>query len=186
MSLALRSRLVLEVTLHHGPTGRFDQRTRLFLAKQVGESMAHVAMKLLAWLLHHEDGLVVEASAGQHYKPDLLAADAQGRPRLWIDCGSTSIRKLGEIVRRNPDARFVIVKPYPLALRRYAALARTRLGALPQVRFTAFDDGFVDALAARLQTRHRIEATVPETADALYLEVDGAAMHTRVHEAGEG
>ena len=183
MSLERRGRLILEVTLHHEPSGRYGVRRRLFLAKHVGESMGHVVMKWLSWALFFEDGLEIEASAQQHYKPDLLAVGEDGRPRVWIDCGSTSLRKLEEIVRRNGAARFVIVKPYPRALRRYAEQAVARLGADAPVTWVAFDDGFVDALASRLVKRHHVTATVPAGRTALYLEVDGATMHTAVHGA---
>lgn len=175
--LELASRLVLEVALARSPGGPAHTE-RLFLEKRRGESMAHVAMKLLAWAAHFEPEpaapLLVEADAGQHYKPDVVRFAADGKPALWIDCGRTAPKKLAEVVQRNRGARVVIVKRLARELSSYRAAALPRLvrdGLAPRVGWLAFDDGFVDALAERLWARHEVALEVAP--DRIAVTVDG-------------
>ena len=110
MELGIRRRLVLDITLNNLFTGCYGVEERLFLDKLAGESIRHVAMKLLAWLVTYQPGLEIEASVGEHYKPDLVRVDHNGKIRDWVDCGQTSITKLKAVYRRHSDATIVIVK----------------------------------------------------------------------------
>ncbi|MFO0746669.1 MAG: YaeQ family protein [Myxococcota bacterium] len=187
--LELASRLVLETTLVRATSGAAGgapgdatatplEARRLFLAKRVGESMGHVAMKLLAWAVHWRPGeeLLIEAPAGQHYKPDVVRFGPDGRPRLWIDCGRTAPKKLVEVVQRNRAATVVIVKRGEVELGHYrdTALPRLeRLGLAERVAWLAFDEGFVERVAARLWARH--EVIIAVASGRVAVSVDGGA-----------
>lgn len=177
----LRARLRLDILLNDAFAGTYDTRERLIVLKQPGESMGHVVMKVLGWMLHYCPGIQIERRVGQHYKPDVVALDDVGVPTVWIDCGMTSARKLAAIIRRNPDTRFVIVKRRLSKLRRYIEHVQPDLPEDPPLHFLAFDNEFVPMLAEQLLTRHRLEATVTPDRSRLYLDVDGMLHETALY-----
>ncbi len=178
--LGVKLKLQIDVVLHHDELGRYDVEQRLFVRKRRGESMQHVVMKLLSYLLFYRDDLEIEAGVGQHYKPDLVSVDERGDPVVWIDCGTTSLKKLESLVSSNPGTEIVIVKQREGELRRYAREAQQRLGQEASVQFVAFGDNLVDRLARMLGGRHRLEATVPEGMGEVYLSVDGREIRGEV------
>lgn len=134
----------------------FERRPRVIFSSFAGESTWHVALKLLAYLLYRQRRPLVERSVGQRYKPDLVVLRDDGRVRLWIDCGETSLRKLERVVAANPIARVVIVKDTLRHLDAYRALAQRELHDEPRLLYLAFGDGLVDGLAAAMRQRNRV------------------------------
>ena len=107
MELGIRRRYVLDVTLNNLYTQHFGVEHRLFLEKLAGESIQHVVMKLLTWLITYRPGLEIEMPIGEHYKPDLVRRDEAFQVTQWADCGQTSLTKLDAIVARHraPERR---------------------------------------------------------------------------------
>ncbi len=176
-------RIQVDVTLNHTAQQVWGHEQRLYLRKRAGESRRHVAMKLLSWLYWYMPGLEIERSVGQHYKPDLVALGADGRPIVWVDCGTTKRTKIGRMIAANPDCRFGIVKPTHGAIRRFASLASPRLPTKASVEWVSFGDAFALELAQRLGRRHALTATVD--ARRLWLSMDGEddvvdALHVAV------
>lgn len=178
--LELRRNLNIDLLINHGPTERYGCEETLFLVKKSGESMAHVAMKLLGYLRFYHPELQIEASADQHYKPDLVRFDDRGRPVQWIDCGSTSYRKLDAISSRNDHTLIDIVKPSPGSMQRYRREALERIRRPDRVRFVAPAPGALERLEGRLISRHNIVVTVPAEGERLFLEIDGQAMEIKL------
>lgn len=172
MSLRARSRIQLDVELHHGPSNRWGLQLRVFAIKLRGESMRHVAMKLLSWIAWHRDGLEIERSVDQHHKPDVVHVDEQGRPTLWIDCGATRLTKLERIQRANRDCRFVIVKPSVGEITKYAAASRRRLTDTRSIEWVTFGEGYTSTFAERLHHRHRLTVTVAPDRDRMWIAMD--------------
>lgn len=168
----MRMTLNLDVVLNHMPQDLWGVETRVFLRKGRGESLDHVVMKLLSYLLFYHEDLRIEASANQHYKPDLLRLGDQLQPVQWVDCGQTSIRKLDVISRRNRDTFIEIVKPTPGALAAYHLQAIPRLARPERVRFWSFHDGLVRQLCELLHGRHTLHATVTSDYQSLHLLID--------------
>lgn len=180
----MRKRIQLNILLNHEPTGRFGLEVRVFLMKGRGETMRHVLMKLLGFLVYHEDGMAIEASANQHYKPDVVSFRPDGQPRTWIDCGTTGLPKLDKITHKNRETRFVIVKPSLRELRNYRIEAIRQLAHPEMVLYLAPRQGWIPELDAVLAKRHEVVATVSgrERAQHLYLTVDGVSVDTPVLE----
>ncbi len=168
------------------PGGHYGVEERVFLRKKRGESMHHVVMKLLSYLLYYRSGLAIEVGVGGHYKPDVVAMNARGEPVLWIDCGTTGVDKLGRLVERYPEATVVIVKQREGALRRYRQSAISTLGeeALTSVVWVAVGRDLVEWLCRRLSGRHSLEVTVPDGATAVYLTLDGESGRGEVMRVG--
>lgn len=170
--VGMRMTLNLDVVLNHMPQDRYGIETRVFLRKGRGESLDHVVMKLLSYLLFYHEDLRIEASANQHYKPDLLRLGDHLQPVQWVDCGQTSIRKLDVISRRNHDTFIEIIKPTPGALQAYHLQAHPRLARAERVRFWSFDSGLVSRLCETLHGRHTLHATVTSGYESIFLLID--------------
>lgn len=178
--LGLKLQLVLDVRLHHAALGVSELRERVFLTKKRGESLDHVLMKLLSWLLFYHPGLRIEVSADQHYKPDLVRFDERGAPLQWVDCGQTALKKLDRIARRNRKTLIDIVKPTERELKLFKDAADSRIARPERVRYFAFRDGFLTELAGLVHGRHEVEATVVGDAEAIELAVDGVQLASPV------
>src|SRR5690348_10834142 len=148
----------------------FDDWPRVIFSSPPGESTWHVALKLLAYLIYHRRNPLVERPVGQRYKPDLVVV-RDGRVRLWIDCGETSLRKLERVVTANPAARVVIVKDTLRHLESYMKLADAALVDPARVIYLAFGDTLVDDLARALRQRNRIRFTMGPA--GLQVELNG-------------
>jgi hypothetical protein len=138
-----------------------------------GESTWHVALKLLAYLIYRRRRPLVQRSVGQRYKPDLVVV-RDGRVRLWIDCGETSLRKLDRVLVANPVARVVIVKDTRRRLDAYIALAAGEVRAQERIIYLAFEDGLVDSIARALRQRNRVTFSMGPR--GLCITLDGAAF----------
>ena len=176
----LRQVLNLELLLTSEPRKYYGVEERVFLVKKVGESLDHVLMKFLSFVLFYEPELEIERSVGQHYKPDLVRVGPDGAVLQWIDCGSTSFEKLERIVRENSQAQIVIVKPYPRELELYQAAADERLSDPERVTYVAFERGYLARLRELVGRRHRVTAVVTPEYRHLYLSIDGVPTETSV------
>ena len=177
--LGLRLQLQIDLEIDNA-VGVRGARARLFLVRKRGEWLDPVLMKLLAYVLFFHPGLQVEASAEQRYKPDLLRLDERGDPVQWIDCGSTALRKLDRITRRNRKTPIDIVKRGERELRLFKDAADRKIERPERVRYYAFADGFVERLGERLQGRHLVRAEVDAARSRLRLVVDGEPLETPV------
>jgi len=96
--------------LHLARTLRIRAAGRtLVLAKRAGESTAHVLLKAIGYARYAPDypDVRIEAPIGLRYKPDLVALDGAGEPRLWIECGHVDRDKVLRLVRRYPRTHLV-------------------------------------------------------------------------------
>lgn len=138
----------------------FERRSRVIFSSFVGESTWHVALKLLAYLIYRQRRPLVEYGVGQRYKPDLVVLRDDGRVRLWIDCGETSLRKLERVVTANPVARVVIVKDTLRRLEAYRVPAERAIPDQPRLLYLAFGDGLVEGLADAMRQRNRVRFAI--------------------------
>lgn len=172
MAAAVSLNLNLTLVLNHVPFSLYGEPARRFLRKGRGESQRHVMMKWLGFLLFYHPELQIEASASQHYKPDLLRLDERGQPLQWIDCGQTSLQKLDSISVKNRLTYIDIIKATRAELEAYKVQADTRLRRPERVRYWAFEDHLVEQLGELLQRRHEIVATITQDFEQLYLRID--------------
>lgn len=178
--MKLSRSLNIQLTLTNESRSAYGVDTRLLLRKNSGESMQHVAMKLLSFGLFYHPQLDVERAVGQHYKPDLTRSDDRGHIVQWIECGSTSIRKLDRVTRDNPYAVVKIVKPTGRAARLYRERARLELRRPERVEYLGFEAGFVDRLASRLSSRHDVVFVVTADPMHIYAAVDDESLDSSV------
>lgn len=174
--MGLKLNLNIDLDITHMPLQVYGARERIFLRKTAGESLHHVMMKLLSYVLFYHHALLIEAYADQHHKPDLVRFNERGEPVQWVDCGQTSLQKLERISTRNRLTFIDIVKLTRGELSSYEQQARTRLSRPERVRYWAFEPGFVDALCELIQRRTQITATVSQDYGHIYLCISECEM----------
>lgn len=87
--------------------------SRLIIAQHETETIAHVALKLLALLYFARERLQLETSLPDDsipFVPDLVQLDYELRPALWVECGECSVAKLHKLAVKAPGAEIWIVK----------------------------------------------------------------------------
>jgi len=105
-------------------TGKFsfslssDDSSRKFPAKIIigqaeTETVIHVGLKLLGFLLFYRDRLQIETRIPDQmipYVPDLVQLDYELKPRLWVECGECGIAKLHKLAVKAPEAELWVIK----------------------------------------------------------------------------
>ena len=87
-----------------------------YLVSGPNELDEHLAHKLAAYILFWGDEPTLDPStkmaalANFEFMPDLIAFDASGETKLWVECGTVTRNKLTKVTRRAPNARIVVIK----------------------------------------------------------------------------
>ena len=136
------------------------------------------------WFVFYRPGLEIEASVGEHYKPDLVHRNKDLEVTHWIDCGQTRLTKLDAIVARHRAAKFTIVKEKPSELRHYHRRAIARNNRLEQIQYLAFDPPGLQPLCRLLHKRHKLVVTVFDGPDTVFVSVDGQDVEIRLFRLG--
>jgi uncharacterized protein YaeQ len=90
-----------------------DLPRKLTLGRAETETIPHVVLKFLAFVLFHRERLQVETDLhndGIPFTPDLVQLDYELRPVLWVECGECSINKLNKLAVKVPEAEIWVVK----------------------------------------------------------------------------
>ncbi|MCS6860627.1 MAG: YaeQ family protein [Abditibacteriales bacterium] len=168
----------------HLMTSDAQHREKLVIAAGAGEVAWHVALKLIGYLLFIEDRPRIEEGIDWHYKPDLVAHDAEGRLTLWVDCGNIAVKKVDAVATKvGTAARFVILRRTRREAERLHVVMGKKVKHRQRVIVLSFDDDFVDALADSLDSTN--ELTCRRTADGLHLRLvnrhGGRYLTTRIY-----
>lgn len=134
-------------------TFSFSENDKLVLEKRSGESMRHIVLKILGFLLYYDRSPRIELRVSEDkrdYRPDVVAFDEQGQITLWVDCGQIAVRKVDDLTRQFPDAEIVIIKPTDREMESYAREAAKKVRRIERVQFFGFDAEFVPALIAQI------------------------------------
>lgn len=133
---------------------------KLLLALQPNESVRHVTLKLLGWLLFWRERLQVETEVPDDsipFVPDVCELGYDMRPRLWIECGDCGTGKLHKIAVKCPEAKI-------WCLKRTAAEAEELLGQMAKdglrkghYGIIAFDSEFFDEVSALIGARNALQ-----------------------------
>lgn len=96
---------------------RRDLPHKILIGQAETETVRHVALKLLGYLLFHRDRLQVEVNLHNDsipYVPDLVQLDYELRPVLWVECGECGLNKLDKLAVKVPEAEIWVLKASPL------------------------------------------------------------------------
>lgn len=130
---------------------------KILLGQRPNESVRHVFLKFLAWVLFHRERLVIEGDTQNDaipFEPDLVQLGYDMRPLLWIECGDCSTSKLDKLSVKCPEAEIWVVKA---SMGEAEALARTmekedfRRG---RYGIVALEEAMVDEAAGLVRDRN--------------------------------
>ena len=86
---------------------------KLIIAQNETETITHVGLKLIAFLLFARERLQLETRLPDDsipFIPDLVQLDYTLRPALWVECGECSVAKLHKLAVKANEAEIWIVK----------------------------------------------------------------------------
>lgn len=86
---------------------------KIIIGQNDTETITHVGLKLLAYLMFFRERLQIETRLPHDailYVPDLVQLDYELRPRLWVECGECSMAKLHKLAVKAPEAEIWLVK----------------------------------------------------------------------------
>ncbi len=92
---------------------RADLPGKILIAQHDAETLAHVTLKLLAFLIFWRPRLQLETTLHQDdipFIPDLAQLDYSLQPALWVECGECTVAKLDKLAVKCHDAEIWVVK----------------------------------------------------------------------------
>lgn len=138
---------------------RSDLPRKILIAQHDSETIAHVTLRLLAFLIFWRPRLQLETNLHQDdipFVPDLAQLDYELRPALWVECGECSVGKLEKLAVKCHDAEIWIVKRSPAEaehLRQAMKKAKLREN---RYSLLALDGEMFDEVCDLMQQRNNI------------------------------
>jgi len=90
---------------------------KIIIGQQDNETMAHVVLKLMGFLIFYRERLQIETNLHMDsipFVPDLVQLDYELRPVLWVECGECGVNKLHKLAVKAPEAEIWIIKRSPV------------------------------------------------------------------------
>lgn len=145
---------------------RFESRDRrralpggIILAQHDTETITHVVLKLLGFVLFYRERLQIEGNVHNDsitYQPDLVWLDYDMQPKLWVECGECSVSKLDKLAVKVHEAEiWVLKKSRSQADQLLAAMAKEELRR-DRYRLIAFDEEMFDELCGLVAARNEM------------------------------
>jgi uncharacterized protein YaeQ len=132
---------------------------KIIIGRQDTETLVHVALQFLAYLIFFRPRLQIRANLHMDsipFVPDLVELDYELRPKLWVECGECSAGKLHKLAVKAPEAEIWIMKRSPAAAEQlFQAMAKEELRR-DRYRILALDAELVDEFCALLQPRNEL------------------------------
>jgi uncharacterized protein YaeQ len=158
------------------------QERTLQLFSVLNETSGHLLLKLAAAILFfdlepiHTTSPEHPALQGQDFYPDFLKADLTGQITLWVECGKTTLHKLGKASRRHRAARVTILTALPHEGRQMAEALNAE--GLERVEVWSFREGEWARWQALVQEQNDIIGEATES--SMNLVVNGVAFVTEL------
>ena len=92
---------------------RRDLPGKIIIGQQGTETIEHVVLKLMAFVIFHRERVQVELNLHRPdipFTPDIVQLDYEMRVKLWVECGECSLNKLDKLAVKAPEAEIWIVK----------------------------------------------------------------------------
>lgn len=145
---------------------RFDSRDRkralpgsIIIGQADTETIAHVVLKMLGFVLFYRDRLQIEGDVHNHaisFRPDLLWLDYEMRPKLWVECGECGVNKLDKLAVKVPEADiWVLKRSLAHAEQLFAAMRKEELRR-DRYSILAFDHEMFEELCGLVASRNEV------------------------------
>lgn len=141
-----------------------NEPSKLVVKMSPSEVPWHIALKVLGYMLFFERKPQIEKDVGQHYRPDLFCWDEyQEKVALWIDCGNIAVKKIDKVATSmGKSGEFYILR----RTKKDAERLRDQIKNIKhpeRVKIIAFEDGYVDRMAERIESTNKVIFSVSES-----------------------
>ena len=143
------------------------------IARHPSETAERVIIRLLAFALCYEEGLVFTKGICAGDEPDLWAKGPDGRVTLWVEVGVPDPERLVKACRHAERAVLIASGPNRF---RWDGQHLAKLAQVPNLSVIGLDYGFVSQLAEGLERSIAWELTVSDS--TLYLTSGGQHYET--------
>ncbi len=138
---------------------RADLPRKVIIAQHDGETLAHVMLRLLAFLIFWRPRLQLESNLHDDdipFVPDLAQLDYSLRPALWVECGECTVAKLDKLAVKCHDAEIWVMKRSLSEVEQL--LAAMKKGELRNDRYSllALDPEMFDEVCGLVQQRNEV------------------------------
>lgn len=136
-----------------------DLPRRIIIGQQNTETVKHVMLKLLGFVLFYRPRLQLEMDLDRDslpFVPDLVQLDYELRPSFWVECGECSLSKLHKLAVKLPDTEFWILKASETAARDLRATMEKEEFRRDRYGIVGLDGKMFDELCGLLQGRNEL------------------------------
>jgi uncharacterized protein YaeQ len=130
---------------------------KLIVGQKENESLRHVMLKVLGYVLFYRDRLEVEGKLHNDnipFEPDLVQLDYTLTPVLWVECGECSVSKLHKLAVKVPEAEIWVLKPSAAEARHLVAAMEKEELRKDRYQVIGFEDGMIEELGALMKARN--------------------------------
>ena len=146
-------------------------------ARHPSETDAYMLTRVLAHGLEYAEGVAFGGNVSDTEEPAVLVRDLTGRITAWIEVGAPDAERLHHATRL---AERVVVYTHRDPAKVMAPWADKRIHRADEVRVYSFDPGFIESAVPLLARRNTLTLTVTE--QVLYVDLNGTALTTALHE----
>ncbi len=165
-----------EIQLADVDRGVYEELS-LRVARHPSETDAFMATRLLAYCLEYESGIVFSAGVSTTDEPAVLVRDLTGAITAWIEIGAPDAQRL-HFGSKLADRTAVYTHRDPAKL--LASWEGKTVHNAAEIPVRSFDPGFIEQVTAQFARRNTM--TLSRTEGQLYLELNGVALSSAVHE----
>jgi uncharacterized protein YaeQ len=149
----------------------------LRVARHPSETPEYMLVRILAYCLEFQDGIVMTEGVSAGDEPAVVARDLTGRVTAWIEVGLPDASRLH---RASKLAGRVAVYTHRDARQLLAQLSGEKIHRAGDIPIYAFDRGAIEEIAALIERRTALTLSVTER--ELYVSIGGKTFTTPIAE----
>ncbi len=146
------------IQLSHVDRGVYEA-LQTTIARHPSETAERVIIRLLAYALCYEDGLVFTKGISAGDEPDLWLKGPDGRVTLWVEVGVPDPDRLVKACRHSERAVLIACGPNRF---RWDGQHLAKLQTIPKLTVIGLDYTLISQLAAKLERNISWEITVSD------------------------
>ncbi len=150
-------------------------------ARHPSETDAYMVTRVLAYCLEYVEGIRFSEGVSSTDEPAVLVRDATGRLTDWIEVGAPDAARLHH---GSKLADRTVVYTHRDPVRVASVWSGKKIHQAERIVLRSFDPGFIDGAVAALERRSAMTLSVTE--GQLYLDLNGAALSSALHEQPVG
>lgn len=147
------------------------------VAMHPSESLEYMAVRILAYCLEYEEGLVFTKGLSEGEEPALWQKHLDGRIKLWLEIGSPHPDRIHKAAKAT-DRVVIYTHKNPLSVLRQFDGKRVHRGE--DIPLYSFEPEFLREFSEIIDRRNSLEVSV--TGRVLYLALGGKTLSSNITE----